>query len=353
MINERIVKQPVSQLRLPADYPKLLEELKHRIIEARQKASLSANAVLINLYWEIGRDILKRQKSEGWGSKVIDRLASDLGKAFPDMKGLSPRNLKFMRAFAEAYPDGQIVKQVVSQIPWGHNIRILQKIKEPDQRLWYAKAAIENGWSRNVLVHQIENDIFSRKGSAITNFKKTLPSPQSDLAQQTLKDPYVFDFLILDKDFRERELEKALNEHLRDFLIELGVGFAYVGNQYHMEIGDKDFYIDLLFYHLKLRCYVVIDLKSGDFKPEYTGKMNFYLSAVDDNLNKDQDNPAIGIILCKTRNKVIAEYALRDMNKPIGISEYKLIDSLPKEFKSSLPTVEDIEQELMKDKKHS
>ena len=333
MKDERKVKQPGSQFKLPADYPKLLENLKTKIIKARQKASLSANALLIHLYWEMGRDILHRQESEGWGSKVIDRLSSDLGKAFPEMKGLSPRNLKFMRAFAEAYPDEQIVKQVVSQIPWGHNIRILQKIKETEQRVWYAKATVENGWSRN--------------------FKETLPSPQSDLAQQTLKDPYVFDFLTLGNDFRERELEKALTEHLRDFLLELGVGFAYVGSQYHMEIGYQDFYIDLLFYHLMLRCYVVIDLKSGDFRPEYTGKMNFYLSAVDDNLNTDQDNPAIGIILCKTRNKIIAEYALRDMKKPIGISEYKLLESLPEEFKSSLPTVEELEQELMKDEKHS
>lgn len=348
MKRNQIVKQPVSQLRLPPDYSEFLEDLKIRIKKARLKAVLSANAKLIILYWEIGRNILSRQKAEGWGTKVIDRLAVDLTNTFPDMKGFSPRNLKFMRAFAEAYHEKEIVKQVVSQIPWGHNIRILQKVKKIEKRLWYARSAIENGWSRNFLVHQIESDAFSREGHAVTNFSKTLPSSQSDLAQQSLKDPYVFDFLAMDSDFRERELEKALTDHLKEFLTELGVGFAYVGSQYHMEIGDQDFYLDLLFYHLKLRCYVVIELKTGDFRPEYAGKINFYLSAVDDTLNTNQDNPSIGIILCKTRNRVIAEYALRDMNKPIGISQYKLTESLPEEYKTSLPTVEELEEELMK-----
>lgn len=353
MKKNRIVNPPVSQLKLPPDYSKFLEDLKIRIKTARLKVALSANAELITLYWEIGRNILSRQEAEGWGTKVIDRLAVDLTKAFPDMKGFSPRNLKFMRAFAEAYPEKEIVKQVVSQIPWGHNIRILQKVKKTEERLWYAGAGIENGWSRNFLVHQIERNTFSREGHAVTNFRKTLPSPQSDLAQQALKDPYIFDFLAMDSNFREREFEKALTEHLKEFLIELGVGFAYVGNQYHMEIGDQDFYLDLLFYHLKLRCYVVIELKTGDFRPEYAGKINFYLSAVDDTLNTNQDNPSIGIILCKTRNKVIAEYALRDMNKPIGISQYKLTESLPEEYKTSLPTVEELEEELMKNDKNS
>jgi predicted nuclease of restriction endonuclease-like (RecB) superfamily len=347
MENKRIVKQTVSQLELPPDYSKFLENLKTRIKKARLKAALSANAEVITLYWEIGRNILSRQEAEGWGTKVIDRLAIDLSKAFPDMRGFSPRNLKFMRAFAEAYPEKEIVKQIVSQIPWGHNIRILQKVKKTEERLWYARQATEKGWSRNILIHQIESNAFSREGQAVTNFRKTLPNPQSDLARQALKDPYVFDFLAMDSDFREREFEKALIDHLKEFLIELGVGFAYVGSQYHMEIGDQDFYLDLLFYHLRLRCYIVIELKTGDFKPEYAGKINFYLSAVDDTLNTDQDNPSIGIILCKTRNRVIAEYALRDMNKPIGISRYTFAENLPEEFKTSLPTVEELEEEMM------
>jgi predicted nuclease of restriction endonuclease-like (RecB) superfamily len=253
-----------------------------------------------------------------------------------------------MKSFAQTYPNEEIVKQLASQIPWGHNIRIIQTIKDQDERLWYIQKTIENGWSRNVLVHQIESDLYNRQGRAMTNFEKTLPAPQSELARQVLKDPYIFDFLTLEDKVVERQLERALVEHIRDFLLELGVGFAFVGSQYHLEVGDDDFYIDLLFYHLKLRSYVVIDLKVGDFKPEYAGKMNFYLSAVDDILRNELDNPSIGIVLCKDRKKLTVEYALRDIGKPIGVPTYELemISKLPPDLEGKLPTVEQLEAEL-------
>ncbi len=331
---------------LPLGYAEFLADLKKRIRRARIKAALSANRELILLYWEIGRMILERQKEEGWGSKVIDRLAQDLRREFPDMKGFSARNLKYMRAFAEAYPDKEFVQQVAAQIPWFHHCTLLDKVKDPAERIWYIQQTIEHGWSRNVLVHQIESGLYYRKGKAITNFDRTLPAPQSDLAQEMLKDPYVFDFLGLTEDIRERELEKQLITRIRDFLLELGVGFAFVGSQVHLEVGGEDFFLDLLFYHLKLRCYVVIELKTGEFKPEYAGKMNFYLSAVDDLFRHPDDRPSIGIILCKSKNKVIVEYALRDTTKPIGVSSYRLTRALPEEIKSSLPSVEELEREL-------
>ena len=332
--------------KLPAGYAKLLADLKKRIRNARVRVAISANRELILLYWEIGRMVLKRQKEEGWGSKVIDRLAKDLKQEFPDMKGFSSRNLKYMRAFAEAYPDRKFVQQAAAQIPWFHHCTILDKVKTHAERTWYIQQTIEYGWSRNVLVHQIEGDLYHRKGKAITNFNRTLPSPQSDLAQEVLKNPYVFDFLGLTEDIRERELEKQLISRIRDFLLELGVGFAFVGSQVHIEVGGEDFYLDLLFYHLKLRCYVVIELKTSTFKPEYAGKMNFYLSAVDDLLRHPDDKPSIGIILCKSRNKIIVEYALRDTTKPIGVSSYRLTRALPEDIKGSLPSVEDLEREL-------
>ncbi|AEH45437.1 protein of unknown function DUF1016 [Thermodesulfatator indicus DSM 15286] len=334
--------------RLPTGYAEFLADLKERIRRARVKAALSVNRELILLYWEIGRMILERQRKEGWGSKVIDRLAQDLRREFPDLKGFSARNLKYMRAFAEAYPDKKFVQEVLAQITWYHNITLLEKVKDPTERIWYIQQTIEHGWSRNVLVHQIESGLYHRKGKAITNFDRTLPAPQSDLAQEMLKDPYVFDFLGLTEDIRERELEKQLIARIRDFLLELGVGFAFVGSQVHLEVGGEDFYLDLLFYHLKLRCYVVIELKTGEFKPEYAGKMNFYLSAVDDLLRHPDDRPSIGIILCKSKNKVIVEYALRDTTKPIGVSSYRLTRALPEEIKSSLPSVEELERELKK-----
>ncbi|MEH2418436.1 PDDEXK nuclease domain-containing protein [Nostoc sp.] len=327
-------------------YEDFLTELKTRIYSAQLRAAVAVNKELVLLYWQIGRDILNRQQQQGWGAKVINRLAADLQKAFPEMKGFSLRNLKYMRAFAEAYPDEELVQQVVALIPWGHNVRILDTIKDQTERLWYAQQTIEYGWSRNVLVHQIESKLYHPQGKATTNFNRTLPQPQSQLAQQLLKDPYTFDFLNLGEDFLERDLERPLINHIRDFLLELGVGFAFVGSQYHLEIGGEDFYIDLLFYHLRLRCYIVIDLKIEEFKPEFSGKMNFYVSAVDDLLRHPDDQPTIGMILCKSKNKVIAEYSLRDMHKPISVSVYQLKDTLPEPLQGNLPTIEQLEAEL-------
>jgi predicted nuclease of restriction endonuclease-like (RecB) superfamily len=262
------------------------------------------------------------------------------------MKGLSSRNLKYMRAFSESYPDEAIVQQLAAQIPWFHNCVLLDKLKHPDERIWYIRQNISHGWSRSVLVHQIESGLYERQGRALVNFDRTLPAPQSELARQILKDPYNFDFLTLGKEAQERDLEAALLSHLQDFLLELGVGFAFAGNQYHLKVGDQDFYIDLLFYHLNLRCYVVIDLKISEFQPEYVGKMNFYLSAVDDILRHPQDEPSIWIVLCKGKNRIMAEYALRGINKPLGVAEYKLSKALPEDLKGSLPSIEELEAEL-------
>jgi predicted nuclease of restriction endonuclease-like (RecB) superfamily len=327
-------------------YQDLLARLKNQIRTAQVRAAVAVNQELVLLYWGIGREILERQASEGWGSKVVDRLAHDLRAEFSDMKGLSRTNLLYMRSFAETWPDESIVQQVVGRIPWGHNVRLLDMVKDRDERLWYANAAIANGWSRNILVLQIESGLFRRQGKAITNFKATLPAPQSDLAQQLIKDPYNFDFLTLTSEAQERDLERGLLEHLRQFLIELGTGFAFVGSQVPLEVGGEDFKIDLLFYHLKLRCFCVIDLKMTPFKPEYAGKMNFYLSAVDDMLRHPDDQPSIGLILCKTKNRIIAEYALRNTATPMGISEFKHLEKLPEQLKGTLPTIEEIEAEL-------
>jgi predicted nuclease of restriction endonuclease-like (RecB) superfamily len=264
-----------ESLTLSKDYENFLQSLKSRIATAQIKAALAVNRKLVLLYWQIGRDILERQEKQGWGAKVVDQLSKDLRSAFPDMKGFSTRNLKYMRALAESYPDEQFVQQAVAQIPWGHNVRILDYVKSPEEREFYIHKTIENGWSRDVLVWQIESKLFERQGKAVTNFELTLPKPQSDLANQLLKDPYNFDFLTLHDEAHEQDLEKALLANIQKFLLELGVGFAFVGSQYHLEVGGKDFYIDLLFYHLQLRCFVVIDLKTGEFKPEFAGKMNF------------------------------------------------------------------------------
>jgi predicted nuclease of restriction endonuclease-like (RecB) superfamily len=337
---------PNDQASIAEGYDDFLRDLKQRIRNAQVQAVLAVNRELVLLYWQIGRDILTRQQQQGWGAKVIERLSADLRSSFPEMKGFSRTNLLYMRAFAEAYSDEQIVQQVVGQIPWGHNVRLLDLIKDPTERLWYAQQTIQYGWSRNILVHQIESGLYRRQGKATTNFDRTLPKPQSELAQQLLKDPYNFDFLSLGKDALERDLERALIDHIRDFLLELGVGFAFVGSQYHLEVGGQDFYIDLLFYHLRLRCYVVVDLKMSDFQPEFSGKMNFYLSATDDLLRHPDDQPSIGIILCKSKNQAIAEYALRDLNKPIGVSAYQLQSALLEQMKSSLPTIEELEDVL-------
>jgi predicted nuclease of restriction endonuclease-like (RecB) superfamily len=332
---------------LPADYAAWLVELKARIHSAQQRATLAVNRELVLLYWQIGRDILARQSNEGWGAKVIERLALDLRNAFPDMKGFSRANLMYMRAFAEAWPEASIVQQAVGQLPWGHNLVLLTKLKTAEQRLVYAQRAIEHGWSRNVLNIHIERRLLEREGQAVSNFALRLPAPASDLAQESLKDPYLFDFLGVGQEAGERAIEEAIVQHITRFLIELGAGFAFVGKQVHLEVGGDDFFIDLLFYHLKLRCYVVVELKAGAFKPEHAGQLGFYLTAVDMQMKTEQDNPTIGLLLCKSKNKVVAEYALRDSNKPIGVAEYQLIESLPKELQTSLPSIEALENALM------
>lgn len=323
---------------LPADYAAFLDDLKTRVRSAQLKAAVAVNTELIQLYWDIGRAILQRQQTEGWGTKVIERLGQDLQREFPGQAGYSPRNLKYMRAFAEAWPDLAIVQQAAAQIPWFHNVVLLEQVKDPVARLWYAKATKEHGWSRAVLEHQIETDLYGRKGRAVSNFQKALPATTSDLARETLKDPFTFEFLTLAEDHAEAELEKGLVAHIQKFLLELGVGFAFVGSQYHLEVGGDDFYIDLLFYHLKLRCYIVFDLKARAFTPEAVGKMNFYCSVVDDQLRHESDHRTIGIILCKSKNKVVAEYSLRDIDKPLAISTYvtRLVESLPEELSKEL-----------------
>lgn len=328
---------------LSGDYGPFLQALKERIQNARVRAMLSVNHELILLYWEIGREILDRQEVQGWGSKVVERLSRDLRQAFPEMKGLSPRNVKYMRLLAETYKDERFVQQLVAQIPWGHNIRILDKAKSQDEREFYIKGTINNGWSRNILSLQIESKLYERQGKAVTNFELTLPKHQSDLAKDILKDPYNFDFLLLGSEAQERDVENALLLDLRKFLLEMGVGFAFIGNQYHLEVGDKDFYIDLLFYHLRLRCFVVIDLKMREFQPEDGGKMNFYLSAVDDLLRHENDGPSIGLILCREKNRFIAEYAIRDIRKPVGVADFQFTHNLPENLESDLPTIEELE----------
>lgn len=372
--NRRAGKELVtSKSGLPPGYHELLEDLKTRVRTAQLKAAVAVSHELIQLYWDIGRLIVERQDKEGWGKSVVERLAADIQRAFPGIQGFSSVNVWRMRAFFLAYTDtqailsqpvtkvpkgkklSQAVTDVVSRppafaadLPWGHNQVLLFKLKERAERLWYAAKAVEHGWSRAVLTVQIETDLYGRQGKAVTNFSTTLPSPQSDLAHQTLKDPYLFDFLTLSEEAHERELESGLVDHVQKFLLELGAGFAFVGRQYHLVVGDDDFYLDLLFYHLKLRCFVVIDLKMQEFTPEDAGKLNFYLSAVDSQFRHPDDEPAIGLVLCKTRNRVIAEYALRDISKPIGVAEWqtKLVQSLPEPLRSNLPTIEQIEEEL-------
>jgi predicted nuclease of restriction endonuclease-like (RecB) superfamily len=338
--------KPVSLIQPPEGYANWLAELKGRIHSAQQRASMAVNRELVLLYWQIGRDILARQAEQGWGAKVIDRLAHDLRNAFPEMKGFSRANLMYMRAFAEAWPDEQIVQQAVGQLPWGHNLVLLARLKQPEQRLAYARAAIEHGWSRNVLNIHIETRLLERTGKAVTNFSERLPAPGSDLARESLKDPYLFDFLDVGKEADEREIEAALVKHITQFLLELGAGFAFVGRQVHLEVGGDDFFIDLLFYHLKLRCYVVIELKADKFKPEHLGQLGFYLTTVDRQVKGEQDNPTIGLLLCKSKNKIVAEYALGDKTQPMGIAEYKLLESLPEPLQTNLPSIEQIEREL-------
>lgn len=341
--------QPVRLTPAPEGYADWLADLKGRIDSAQQRATLAVNRELVLLYWHIGREILARQASQGWGSRVIERLAQDLRTAFPEIKGFSRANLMYMRAFAEAWPDAAIVQQAVGQLPWGHNLVLLTRLKDPQQRLAYAQSAVQHGWSRNVLNIHIETHLLERTGAAITNFEARLPKPQSDLARESLKDPYRLDFLALGREAGEREIENALVKHVTEFLLELGAGFAFVGRQVLLDVGGDDFFIDLLFYHLKLRCYVVIELKGGKFKPEHLGQLGFYLTAVDRQIKSEHDNPTIGLLLCKSKNKVVAEYALGDKTQPMGIAEYKLLESLPAELQTSLPSIEQIERELAGD----
>lgn len=330
----------------PERYAALLEDLKTRIATARVKAALAVNSELTQLYWGIGREILGRQDRDGWGSKVIDQLASDLSRAFPDVTGLSARNLKYMRAFAAAWPDEAIVQQAVARIPWGHNVRLLDKVKDPAERAWYVHACIQHGWSRSVLEAQIDTGLHRRQGQAITNFARTLPAPQSDLARQLLKDPYCFEFLALADDLTERDLHRSLVANLRDFLLELGRGFAFVGSEYVLEVGGDQFRIDVLFFHIQLRCYVVIELKTEAFKPEHVGQLQFYLSAVDRALRSSYVEPTIGILLCSEKNGVVVEVALQDSAKPMGVAAYRLTESLPREVRDALPSLEALRERV-------
>lgn len=362
-------------------YRDLLGEIKTRVRAGQHRAALSANAEMIAMYWDIGRMIAARQKAEGWGAGVIPRLAADLKNELPEQKGFSERNIKRMARFYQEYPDASskvpqsaallqstenqeitivpqpvaqlknlftlpIVQRSVAKLPWGHNVLLFEKIEHLPTRLWYAERALEQGWTRDTLTLQIKDRAHERQGAAITNFDRVLPEPHAAIAQSLLKDPYLFDFFTLEEPFHERELETGLLQHIQKFLLELGRGFAFVGRQYRLEISDRDFYLDLLFYHLHLRCYIVIDLKKGEFKPEYAGKMNFYCSAVDDLLRHEHDAPTIGLILCQTKDRIFAEYALRDIHKPIGLADYELTRALPTELASSLPSIEDIESEL-------
>jgi predicted nuclease of restriction endonuclease-like (RecB) superfamily len=333
--------------RLPSGYPALLEELKTRIRAAQLSAALTLNQETIRLYWSIGQDLSSRFAAEGWGTKVVDRLAKDLGNEFPGVEGFSLRNLRYMRSFAEAWPDPQIL-QLAAKLPWGHHMVLLDRLKDGQSREWYLRASLEYGWSRNVLTHHISTQLREREGKALTNFDRTLPAPDSDLTRQLLKNPYSFEFLTLSSTAKERELERGLLEHLRDLLLELGRGFSFVGSQVPLEVGGETFYIDLLFYHLRLHCYFVIELKSGKFKPEWAGKLNFYLSAVDDLFRNGPDAPTIGLLLCETHNSALAEYALRDVAKPIGVSTYRVTRELPAPVRDELPTVEDLQEVVAK-----
>ena len=327
------------------EYLATIEQVKQEIKAAQYKAAVHVNTELIMLYHSIGC-VINAHKS--WGNKFIENLAKDIKLEFPHSTGYSVRNLKYMAKFAATYPDTEFVQQVVAQIPWGHNVVLLDKVSDAEQRNWYIEACRKNGWSRNVLVYQIESGLYQRQAltEKISNFGRRLPSPQSELALQTMKDPYIFDFIPFKENMVERDIERALVQDVTKLLLELGTGFAFLGNQYHLNVGGDDFYIDLLFYNLNLRCYVVIELKTGEFKPEYAGQLNFYLSAVDGILKKDVDNPSIGLLLCKSKNDWVAEYSLKDMSKPIGVSEYKITSSLPEELKKQLPSVEDLQKRI-------
>jgi len=333
---------------MPRAYQEFLEVMKKEIIKERVKAHLSVNKAMILMYWEIGKSISDQQIKDGWGTKVIDRLSKDLKIAFPDITGFSPRNLKYMKKFAEAWTDKEIVQRTVAQIPWRSNITLLDKLSDPKLRLFYAEKTIQNGYSKDMLVFQIESKLHIREGNSVSNFKDLFPPMDSDLVSQSFKDPYIFDFMGNDKYIKEKQLEDDLIKHIQKFLLELGQGFAFVGRQVHLELGDKDFYLDLLFYHIKLKSYVVIELKSGKFNPGYIGQLNMYLNVVNDVVCQPDDNKTIGLLLVKEKDRLTVEYSLSGVSNPIGVSnwENEIIKSLPKEFKSSLPSIEEIEAEL-------
>ena len=349
-----IMPVPATAVELPESYGGFLVEIKEQIKKERLKAVIAANSALVLMYWNIGRSILDRQNSEGWGTKVIDRLSVDLKDEFPEMNGFSARNLKYMRKFAENWPDISIVQEVLAQISWYHNLALLEKLKDEQLRLWYARQSIENGWSRNILAIQIETKLHQRIGKTANNFEVALPPEDSDMANQIFKDPYLFDFLGTTEIRKEAELENKLIEHLEKFLLELGQGFAFVGRQVHMEVGGDDFYIDLLFYHLKIRCYVVVELKAGKFCPGHVSQLTMYMNIVDDMLRHPDDKPTIGLLLVKEKNHLVAKYSLMGNKKPIGVAEWEqqITDSLPEDLKPSLPSIEELEKELGKGCSH-
>lgn len=340
----KIKNSPISQ-----EYVQLLEQIKTDILQTQLKAVAAVTTELTMLYWRIGKHLSEKMAIEGWGSKVIDNIAQDLKELFPQLAGFSLRNLRYMRKFAETYEEVNFA-MAIAKLPWGHNATLLDMIQSNDQRIWYAQQVVEHGWSRTTLEAYIESDLYGRQGKAIHNFKATLPNPESDLAQQTLKDPYVFDFLTLHKKHVEQDLEQGLINNVQKLLLEMGKGFALVGRQYHVRVGNKDFYIDLLFFHIKLKAYVVVELKSRDFEPRDAGQLNFYLSAVDNQVRESDHNPTIGLLLCKTKDNFVADYALQGINRPIGVAEYttQITKEMEKEIKSSLPTIEELEAELDK-----
>lgn len=339
------------------EYRQWLGELKTRFRQVQLKAAVTVNTGMLQFYWELGADMVEKQKAYAWGQGFVGQLSADLMREFPDVKGFSVRNLKYARQWYEFWLPMPIGQQAVAQlaqqpasqilaIPWGHNLAIMTKCKQYSEALYYVQATLTHGWSRSVLVHQIESGLWQREGKAITNFAQTLPAPQSDLATQLLKDPYKFDFLSLSKEHNERELELGLIEHITQFLLELGAGFAYIGRQVLLQVGERDFFLDLLFYHTRLHCYVVVELKTTDFEPEFAGKLNFYLKAVDAQLRNEGDQPTIGLLLCKSKDRLVAEYALSDIQKPMGLATYTLSHTLPEKLQGKLPSIEAIEREL-------
>lgn len=330
---------------ISTDYKNWLNEVKRKLHSSQIKASIAINNVLIMFYWELGMMIAEKQAQTHWGNGLFNQLSHDLKLEFPEMKGLSSRNLHYAHQFYQFY-EGSNMQQVVAQLPWGHNILIISKSQDLQEAQFYVQQTLENNWSRDILGLQIKSNLYYRKGKSITNFKRSLPEFFSDLAQQTLKDPYIFDFLNLTPKVKERDIENQLVSHITKFLLELGKGFAFIGQQYQLEVGNEDYYLDLLFYNIPLKCYVVIELKNTKFIPEYAGKLNFYLSAVDNLLKKADDRPTIGMLLCRDKNNIAVEYALRDMSKPIGVSEFQFTEILPDGIKSSLPSIEEIENEL-------